>query len=442
MRQEVRSAVPISASPSGEPTRNTPDGSEIPGTRCAANRELPDNFHGMWWRFGEDRKSQQHPHPETSAARDLPSDSHVGWLTWRTDNGDIQVAISEGTGQKDSPFCVRYQEFRNKCNSFGFTTEILGLFRPYSALAEFHYPPLGLGRPTHMEVIIANYENDAFTAFLRRDLSKMATRCILFVKTADYERRLSSNDAYQWLNQHKQALGQYPLQLISSILAMVQSRSRKQERLRRDINDLEARLGVTAEQQGLLRRGYSEESVEFVELNADMVTQAKVIADCRVSATTIINHTCAVRRAMGPCRQSKRVRREELRAVNTDLISVETRAEMDLKMVIMAETMVQTLLAALYHRVSKRDSESMKTIAVVTTVFLPIIVVSAVFNSGIFDFFAAYPLEEHPAISSSWIIYLLVCVGLGVITFILWFSMYWRKTRKRSRKQKMLGALV
>ena len=327
----------------------------------------------MWWRYGEGTKAREHAPPHSTTEEptevDVPKHSNLGWKGWTSNDEHIDIKISEGTGQKDAPFCVQYEEFQEQCTKFGFTGGLLGLFRPYTALLEFCHSPPGSRKPRYMELVMANYENDAFIAFLRCDLTGRTTKCILFVKTFDYQPRLSAHDVYSWLNEHGTALSQHPLQLLSSILAMVQSRSCKQDELRRDLNDLESELGVTKEKEVLLQHGYSEESIEFLTINQTLVSLSKKVANCRVSATTIITHTHAMRRALKS--QPMDVPSYELQTTNAELFATETRSQMDLKVIMMAETMLQTLSAVLYRRISKRDSDSMVTIAVVTTLFLP-----------------------------------------------------------------------
>ncbi len=62
------------------------------------------------------------------------------------------------------------------------------------------------------------------------------------------------------------------------------------------------------------------------------------------------------------------------------------RAELYLRHVKMAQTSLQSLSAVLYNRINKQDTDSMKTIAVVTLVFLPATFVSAIFSTGVFNF--------------------------------------------------------
>jgi len=109
--------------------------------------------------------------------------------------------------------------------------------------------------------------------------------------------------------------------------------------------------------------------------------------------------------------------------MNAELFATETRSEMDMKVITMAETMLQTLSAVLYHRISKRDPNSLITIAAVATVFLPVTVASTIFGSGVLDLFAIYPENSHPVISSTGWSYLGVCLGMSILKYIAWFCL-------------------
>jgi hypothetical protein len=106
----------------------------------------------------------------------------------------------------------------------------------------------------------------------------------------------------------------------------------------------------------------------------------------------------------------------------------------------MAHQMLQSLSAVLYNRINKQDTDSMKTIAVVTLVFLPATFVSAIFSTGIFNFHASDPPDHPRTVSKYGWVYLLVCLLSTSLTIISWICWYrwgrvWLEKLKFSRIQ-------
>jgi Mg2+ and Co2+ transporter CorA len=74
---------------------------------------------------------------------------------------------------------------------------------------------------------------------------------------------------------------------------------------------------------------------------------------------------------------------------------------------------------------SKRDSSSMKILAVVTTAFLPGAFVATLFSSSMFDWFAS---EGHPVVSGRFWVYWSITVPLTLITMGIWLRLeLWMK---------------
>ena len=90
----------------------------------------------------------------------------------------------------------------------------------------------------------------------------------------------------------------------------------------------------------------------------------------------------------------------------------------------MTQDVLLSLTAALYNRINKSDTRSMKTIAVVTLFFLPATFVSAIFSTGIFNFQAGENPGRERVISRYGWVYLLVTLlftGLTLIVWTIWF---------------------
>jgi len=100
------------------------------------------------------------------------------------------------------------------------------------------------------------------------------------------------------------------------------------------------------------------------------------------------------------------------------------RAELFLKNIKLAQDIIRSLSAALYNRINKQDTDSMKTIAVVTLVFFPATFVFAIFSTGIFNFHASESPDDPRKISKYGWIYLLICVLSTALTLLSWVCWY------------------
>jgi Mg2+ and Co2+ transporter CorA len=171
---------------------------------------------------------------------------------------------------------------------------------------------------------------------------------------------------------------------------------------------------------------------DFALLNADLAGLAKKLADTELSASTILEHAKAFKRLIEiceeyeetkTCRQSQSTRpivSEQKEEIQATII----RAELYLRNMKMAQDSLQSLSAVLYNRINKQDTDSMKTIAVVTLVFLPATFVSAVFSTGVFNFHASESSDHPRTISKYGWVYLLVCLLSTTLTLVSWVCWY------------------
>jgi len=112
--------------------------------------------------------------------------------TWTQPQGQ-NVMVGEGSGQVSSPFSVTAQVFSRKCSEIGFSRPFLDKLVPRSSLFEYRFVfPESTGSiatalsPSHLEVAMANYENDSFFCLFRYGLIDRKSDCLLFLKTGDY----------------------------------------------------------------------------------------------------------------------------------------------------------------------------------------------------------------------------------------------------------------
>ena len=346
--------------------------------------------------------------------------------------------VGEGSGQISSPFSVTAQVFSRKCSEIGFSRPFLDKLVSRSSLFEYRFVFPGPTdstatalSPSHLEVAMANYENDSFFCLVRYELVDRKSDCLLFLKTGDHLKKnlIKAADFIPWLDNGQEILQRHPLLILNMILAFIQDRAHEFLRWRLELNDMESRLGVTREGSYLRSSGYAAIDHDFALLNADLAGIAKKVADTELSASTVHEHAKSIQRLTGICEDLQsssnnhsvpRIFSEQREEIQSTII----RAELYLKHIKMSQDVLQSLTAVLYNRISKQDTDSMKTIAVVTLVFLPATFVSAIFSTGIFNFHATESPNNPRTVSKYGWVYLLACVLSTVLTLISWSCWY------------------
>ena len=357
--------------------------------------------------------------------------------TWTRPQGQ-NVMVGEGAGQNSSPFSVTAQVFSHKCSEIGFSRPFLDKLVSRSALFEYRFVFPGSTdsiatalSPSHLEIAMATYENDAFFCLFRYGLVDRKSDCLLFLKTGNHLKKnlIEAADFIPWLDNDQEILQRHPLLILNVILVFIQDRAHDFLRWRLELNDMESRLGVTRDGSYLRSSGYAAIDHDFTLLNADLAGIVKKAADTELSASTVHEHAKSIQRLIGICEDLETpsnnnsvprifsVQREEIQ-------STIIRAELYLKHMKMTKDVLQSLTAVLYNRISKQDTDSMKTIAVVTLVFLPATFVSAIFSTGIFNFHATESPDNPRIVSRFGWVYLLACVLSTALTLISWSCWY------------------
>ena len=387
---------------------------------------------------------------------------YASWNDTRLQNWTsphAEVSIGEGSGQYASPFTITSKDFTEKCVSFGFSHKLLRRLGDNASLCEhvFHFPEhtnpskpsSSAEMPTHLEIFMSVYENDAFFCLFRYDIEKGTAKCLLFVKTGDYsERRLMQvSEVLACFENQRHSLDRHPIMILNAILGVMQLRAHEYLDWRLRLNDMESRLGVTKYAEALREGRYEPISHDFELLNADIARLSKRAADNTLSASTILEHAKALQRLLGVCeecdsRASMTMLEPKLRITSEpqeELQSTIKRAELYLEFTKMIQTVLQSQTSILYNRINRQDSQSMKTIAVVTLFFLPSTFVSTVFGSGVFNFQAPDPPNAPRTVSEYGWVYLLVCILATVGTLMLWLIWYvWgRKVLETSRLSRL-----
>ncbi|KUJ14471.1 uncharacterized protein LY89DRAFT_736505 [Mollisia scopiformis] len=356
--------------------------------------------------------------------------------TWTRAPQGQNIMIGEGSGQNSSPFSMTAQVFTRKCSEIGFSQPFLDKLISRAPLFEYRFvfpgptdPTATAVSPTHLEVAMANFENDSFFCLFRYGLIDRRSHCLLFLKTGDYLKKdlLKATDFIPWLDNNQEVLQRHPMLILNVILAFIQGREYEFVEWRMDLYDMESRLGVTRDGTYLNSSGYASIDHDFRLLNADIAGFVKKVADTELSASTVLEHAKSVQRLMGICEDLQSSPNNQLRILSEqreELQATIIRAELYLKHMKMARDVLQSLTAVLYNRISKQDTDSMKTIAVVTLVFLPATFISAIFSTGIFNFHATESPDNPRTVSKYGWVYLIACLLSTALTLISWSCWY------------------
>ena len=293
--------------------------------------------------------------------------------TWSSPQ--VEVVIGKGSGQYVSPFSISSLDFAEKCRSFDFSPKLLRRLQDHSSLFEhvFHFaqeagtsPSLShVDAPTHLEILMTNYENGAFFCLFRYDIKTKTAKCLLFVKSGDYSERPSMriSNVREWLENHRQMLDRHPLMVLNAILGLVQSRAHEFVAWQIQLNNIESRLGVTEYAEALREGRYDAISHDFELLNADVARLSKRAADNVLSAATILEHAKALQRLIAICDEFElpagetwnHRRSRTLLEQHEETQSTITRAELYLQFTKMIQVVLQSQTAILYNRSHSMD---------------------------------------------------------------------------------------
>jgi CorA-like Mg2+ transporter protein len=345
----------------------------------------------------------------------------------------IEAAIGSGSGQQGSPFSVSLSDFVRECAHVGFSSRFLGKVYGKRSMFE-HYVTFDAGTKTasSLELLMASYEDDAFFLLLRFDIKRKRVRALIFLKlenTLNGAPR-SLDQFIGYLDASTSWLQRDPFLLATIILSFFQHESFSYVRWRQALYSMESRLGVTRKASALKKGGYEPLSSDYDRLNADLAGLAREIAEMTLSASTTLEHAKNLLRLAELCQTypSEESARGASGGRTSEMLeeiqSTINRAELYLKNMEMVDAVQRSMAAVLYNRINKHDSDSMKTIAVVTLLFLPATFVSSVFSTGVFNFHAAE--GDYPQVVSryGWL-YLLLCILLTCLALIVWVCWYY-----------------
>jgi hypothetical protein len=219
--------------------------------------------------------------------------------------------------------------------------------------------------------------------------------------------------------------------------------------LSKQLFQTEGMLGVTKRAGWLRKQGYTVGSTDYDDINAKLyrnqVDVARLQSRCSILRSSAKKFGLICREVDG---DGMIQGTEHQLASNriTEVDNVVQRLDIDLSELEYAQKRLQSQFSILYNLINQRDSRlnykiaaaskddstAMKTISVLTLVFLPATFVSTVFSTSIFNFQNwqsgnSLPIPGQPGgaamsvVSRGWWIYLLCCVLLTVLVAGTWY---------------------
>jgi hypothetical protein len=352
---------------------------------------------------------------------------------WSPDSKNVDVSIGSGSGQEKSPFSVTLADFVKLCVKAEFSPPFLRKLIGRCSKFEYHFTfeaadqPADPAIPKILELSMSNYENDSFTLLLRYDIETGHVRAVVFLKLHDPLRgkkeAITIKNFTSYLDQQAPALRGDPFLIANCVLSFYQHHfSVDYAKWRADLYGVEAKLGVTERAAIFKNAGYEGVSFDYDTLNARVAWLAARAADTTLSASTLRDQASALLR-LSDLLEDQRGSKQKISQRREEIQSTILRADLYLRNSVMVDAALTSMRAVLYNRITKHDSNSMKTIAVVTLFFLPGTFVSAIFSTGVFNFFANKD-EQNQTISRWAWVYLLTCLLLTAIVLVLWLCWY------------------
>ncbi|KAH7187380.1 hypothetical protein DER44DRAFT_800510 [Fusarium oxysporum] len=371
-------------------------------------------------------------------------DNGQNWQNWRASDPRnegrtrLQLRIGHGTGQQRWPFSVSRHTLNDTLSDFQFCYDIARRYCEGTSFFEHHFCGSDGSRlnctPTHLEIAMCTYKAGAFLLYLRYPLGTETSEAacgILFSGHLESD----SNRVIKKLQESYQLLVNHPILITNVMLQLFQTSTQDFADWVKTLNDVEASLGVSQDVGMLLDSGYHEVSWDFDALIAEVATLSKQAAESELTVTTTLTLAKALQSTVEVC-ENLEGRRQGWSEQRQEIQSTITRAEMTLHGLKMSQAVLDSLSTALYNRITQTETKSMKTIAVVTLLFLPATFVSAIFSTGIFDFHANESDLDKQVISSYGWIYLLACIlttGIALVVWVLWYKWgyIWMDKRRR-----------
>lgn len=212
----------------------------------------------------------------------------------------VEVAIGFGAGQEQSRFSVSLDDFVQECDarfSPAFVAKLVGKRSVFEHHLDFG--PTGES-PSSLELAMSAYENDSFTFLLRLDSKKRTARAVVFLmlhgSLRDADAPLSLDHFVERLQKNDASLGRDPLLLANCILAFYQYRSYSYVNWRKDLYDMESRLGVTERADVFKETGYNKLFFDYDRLNMDLAGLSRRAAETSLSVSTTLHQATALLR--------------------------------------------------------------------------------------------------------------------------------------------------
>jgi hypothetical protein len=441
-----------------------------------------------------DRNRPTQGSESSTKGSNLPQQSSAHQTSWEpipkgptAHDKALELIISYGWGNAASVLQISQTDFVDLCTRWELSPGILSALVPFSThvpqVFEYHFDgdsdgsaskPAGSARKTtlHLAFKLDIRRHSYITCICRYDIQKSQLKAILFESgvLGPENQGVSKPDTHEEiLEEYREILAADPLCLIDIIFDQVQRRMRLDiSTLNRQLFATEALIGVTTRTTWLRRRGYTVGSTNYDDINAKLYHNledvSRISSRCstirlfaekfQAIANEIKGPSYHVR--LDPCEPGGR------RRIEAD--SLLRRLELDTFEVDHARRRLESQFSILFNLVNQRDSRlnyqiaaatrqdsaAMRTISILTLIFLPSTFVSTVFSTTVFDFqnwssssakatSSQGGAEGPPVASRGWWVYLLCCVVLTLGVVCAWYLWIDRKLERTLENDAELG---
>jgi len=370
-----------------------------------------------------------------------------------SNNSDIAITvrIGTGTGQPATPFSVTSEHVLELFKEWGFSARFLRKLKGKAELFEHHFSRReninddpqcrksknktnpSIFTPDTLEVAISSFEVNSLHIFGIYSLTHRTAHFLLFIKASAF---FNPNRVRSWLDNNIDILLTNPILVPNILTTGIQLYVHSFGTWRALVNDMEARIGVTTENKLLQTQGYTKTSEDLDLLNNALSTLKKIIAEHELATATMVRQTKALMRVVEIAERfdgsggGQGDGEGGVSEAAEELYGTMTRAEIYLQNLQIMQNILQNHTAALYNRINQHDnslnlavSQSMKTIAVVTLLYLPPTFVATLFSTSIFDF-GMSGSSQGRHVSQYWWILATICILLTLITMLMWALWY------------------
>lgn len=388
----------------------------------------------------------------------------VGVSRDSTNNAEFHLVVGNGYGAKGEPMTITLSDLTDLCATWQFSPQLMKKCdRAFQELFEYHLeelpavpddattPPTSTESTKILHVALRKADENGYFCLLRYDLNSPGTaRCLIMTDSVD-----EIEEAVEILRKNAANILSSPTLVVSLLLANSCNQVCRSLHWYRDqAFALTSRLGVmgTDFRKFLTGQGFTvNPDRSYSALNVDIYALQYALTEGQMKNSALVVLVDSVRFVLesevGEAHSSSAfqtvndiLRRCELNRVRIDfwLRISQNQSTVLYNMINQRDSRLNFSVARSSRQIaaaSRRDSSAMKTISILTLVFLPGTFISAIFSTTIFDF--SGPDVGYGTVGKAWWIYMLCCLLLTLLTVGVWAAwMTWRMNKAAAEEKK------